>query len=472
MTKPKSITIVECQTKIQELVRLNNSYEYITELLSDTKTYNLPDLLQHPEALSLFTRDTCLSFSPYKRMEKIRKYGLIAPKNRKHFYIYDEENKEIEIIAKEYIKDFYIKKEHYLNKMKFIDISYNPLIKEYLYNMNGIEYFNNYIPPNWKKDYWYNNVEIELKDELPTIYSDFFDHICNGEKESISFLLDWLSISLQSRNRTYLCAVGEQGVGKGILGEIITELHGSINSVRIKGDSITGRFNKLMAEKTFIFLDEITYIDNKNASFIKNFNNDDMEVEFKGVDSNVEQNYSNIYMASNSIDVLPIETGDRRFSVLNLNTTILNDVYSPNHYFWENYKTKENIMKLAQYLWHRKYDTNNITRAFSSEHKKKIIASRVKDWQEDFISVFCKQNPSKTIALKEITEKLLNDNGGRKTEYSRKVFEELTKKYPGVFVVIKTIPDNASSEDREIKMFCIKIKSLKEQRDHSLKDET
>lgn len=80
------------------------------------------------------------------------------------------------------------------------------------------------------------------------IYKDFFEHLVNNDKDSFDYLLDWLSFSITGRNQTMLVAVGEQGIGKGILGEIMRELHGHENYAFTSDRSLSGNFNSTPRE--------------------------------------------------------------------------------------------------------------------------------------------------------------------------------------------------------------------------------
>ncbi|MBK7962484.1 MAG: hypothetical protein IPK04_15625 [Bdellovibrionales bacterium] len=88
--------------------------------------------------------------------------------------------------------------------------------------------------------------------------------------------------SLQNRNLTILTAIGEEGIGKGILGEIMEDLHGKQNFIKVRDTVFKEKFNAPFENKTLVYVDEIKITTREALDRIKDVVNWQIEIEKRG----------------------------------------------------------------------------------------------------------------------------------------------------------------------------------------------
>jgi hypothetical protein len=183
-------------------------------------------------------------------------------------------------------------------------IEYEPRSRhKRLYRNGKFNYFNVYEKPFWAAQ----DQNIGMP-EIPVVYKEFFTHLTDNDTASYEYLLDWLANSLQSRNRTILVAIGEQGIGKGVLGDIMRELHGEKNYAKTNDGVFKERFNGPLLFKTLVHIDEIK-IGNNDVAYnrLKDVVNDTIQIEEKCKNQITVNNHASFYICSNNLDAIPIE---------------------------------------------------------------------------------------------------------------------------------------------------------------------
>jgi hypothetical protein len=281
----------------------------------------------------------------------------------------------------------------------------------------------------------------------------FFRHLTDNDTASYEYLLDWLANSLQNRNRTILVAIGEQGIGKGVLGDIMKELHGEKNYSKTNDGVFKERFNGPLLYKTLVHVDEIK-IGNNDVAYnrLKDVVNDTLQIEEKCKNQVTINNHASFYICSNNLDAIPIEDGQRRFSLIWLteqklyDSEILNGYHSVDDFYAELMK-QENIQNLGMYLLHRKLDKNKLIRPFVSKKLEQLKSANLKEWEEWFIFDYCVKNyrnggtnlhdviDTVKPAIKKACPEL-------KTAPGRNKLEDLSKRYPKAFKVVKRSNEN------------------------------
>jgi hypothetical protein len=227
--------------------------------------------------------------------------------------------------------------------------------------IEGIITLNEYRPPSYlNNNFWIKNeAEYETildkkleksynppetwNELIPKIYLDFFNHLCSNNKESLEYLIDWMAVAVDPtmRNLTTLVLIAKQGVGKGVFFEsILRFLFGEHNSVQLRGqDALESRFNQSFANKRIIFLDEVQLKDTRALNRFKMFANVTMEIEQKGKDPIYVKNWANTLIAANDLDAIKLEQDDRRFSILQVTNTRLEE-FCAQH---DQYKTVQEL---------------------------------------------------------------------------------------------------------------------------------
>ena len=211
----------------------------------------------------------------------------------------------------------------------------------YSYEPNVFSLYSNSIKPTPVK---------ELSQELPQPVSEILDLICsvlnddaNGlivNYEEKNFILDWFAYILQhpeSRNKTGLCIVTEQGIGKNLITNTICHyLTKYFSNCNITIDQIIGQYTIDLDRKLLAVINEVDR-SKKDSDRLKSVITDEMIYINKkfGLDRNAKNACSYVFF-SNHFDTKIISNGDRRF-------TLIRSIAKPKSKEWYN-KIAENQM--------------------------------------------------------------------------------------------------------------------------------
>jgi len=341
---------------------------------------------------------------------------------------------------------------------------------------------NSYRPPIFLLDYFWkgqadaHTIEqrfIELDEWsklLPKPHLDFFTHLCNDDKESLSYLMDWLSFAVNpsTRNLTTLVLIAKQGIGKGVFFDSILEpLFGATNVVMVKGqDSLRSRFNAPYMNKRLIFFDEAVVKDDEVINRLKSFANSMLEIEQKGKDPIYVKNWANTCLASNDLNSLRIDSDDRRFSIIDTTDKRLDVMVEE-----KGYGNVEALrlrladignIKSLHYLLMTHKPTRNMNYTFTTNKKTaKIKEASLHSWQLftlEYLTELYKKN-TKRISLKQLQDKILTENEGLRAAPGRIQIEALLKDYPHVGCIrrdrtykrfVKIIGEYASADSYDV----------------------
>lgn len=153
--------------------------------------------------------------------------------------------------------------------------------------------------------------------ECPEFLERLTSHLLDGNTEQIHFLYDQMYLMLFKRAQQYLCFNGRQGAGKNFIADLIKGMVGSINYASAP-KSIFGQFNSVLRDKRIILFDEYR-VDPANHRQLKKLANDYQVIEAKGIDANKEERIHCSYiMFHNNLSDLYVESGDRRFAILDM----------------------------------------------------------------------------------------------------------------------------------------------------------
>lgn len=398
--------------------------------------FNLKEEWERPTVLVTIVQNYLASYRDYPLIQKIMRNTILRPINRKRWIIYDAENvEEFSLDGKEHLF-MLLNPDTVLSRVKTCKVVYNPTSNVILDDSGPIATYNSYRPPAWRYKHFFGQETLRQVEHPPELFMRFFRHLCANDTGSIEFLLDWLAISLQARNMTYLCTIGDEGIGKGLLGQIISRLHGAENSVTIKFDSIVKQFNALVADKTFIYLDEVNNVKSTQLDMLKRLNDSNMEVERKYQEAESNVNYSNLYLSSNHLNSLPIGPKDRRMSIIMLTETRFEQAGFTKDEI-STLLTDDNMLTdLACYLFYRKYNSSNISFAYKSQRALEMLDSTILDWQRSYLDEFCKKYAGEVVKASDVVA-LINNFAGRTRPASTPALSALSKKMPGIFTVKK-----------------------------------
>lgn len=322
-------------------------------------------------------------------------------------------------------------------KLRYVNFTYDPHMRKLLYtDRHGIACLNMYEPPDWRKNEFYFGEPLGAQPTLPPLYEEFFNHLVGGNKPSFEYLLDWLANSLRSRNYTILCAIGEQGVGKGILGEIMERLHGPSNFVKVRDQVFKSQFNAQLENRTIVHVDEVWLDTKESIDRIKDVVNGNVNIEKKGEDSRSLCNFASYYLVSNSLDAIKLEPGDRRFSIIELtDTKIAGTALMDNVRNIDNtYYSPEHIEQLALYLWNRPIRSNLMV-PFVSSRWEMVRESGLSEWEQWVVFDWAAKNRGGKLGLDKLQDLIQRQTGFRPPGRSK--IEKLCKKYPEVLAFDK-----------------------------------
>lgn len=356
-------------------------------------------------------------------------------------------------------------------RIKLVKLEYNPRSKQKLYNPTGLPgdlIYNVYQPPFWLKNHWNLGQPLEAQ-PMPEVYNKFFLSLLDNDVDSYNYLLNWIATSLKTKNMKMLGAVGSARIGKGLLAEIIAELHGKAEGNGVasgSGTKLSSQFNSVLANRTFFEFSEIKLVTAEEKMNWKNLINTQIEVEKKGVDARMEINYANVYVTSNNAsDLRALGTGDQRLSLINLTTKKLEDRLTELGYteisaLLADLRAPDNIAKLGAYFWHYPINRDLADRLFQSNTLKNFRKSQLLDWQKEFLSNYCRARAGQTVKVVDVCtwlDETLNKRlklGPTSFERLRKTVEPILAEAPSAsfFTLTKTAPNSQGERFRALKI--------------------
>jgi len=410
----------------------------------DTVIYMLSQNNNQSETMIADVVDDLVAEMPsYTVIQKIMRSKLVCdiegddPK----LTVIDPEFLKITQVSRQRIQDLFSNRFNLKDRIIPAQLEYKPLDnKLVLLNEDGSYTFNTYIPPKWQKDSFYSEGKIGIKkvDKMPAMYEKFFTHLVGNSKDSkasYSYLIKWLANGLKNKNYCILTTIGKQGIGKGVLGEIMRRLFGDNNYYQGGDRMFKGTFNSQIANKRLVYCDELLIKDKEDEDRLKLVVNDYIEIEKKGIDAVEIRNYANFYVSSNNMDAISLTADDRRFSIIELTETKLIEVLTNDEI--SELLLDKNVEKLAQYLWHYKIDEKEMMKVFVTERTENVRALGLKEWEEWFVFEYCYENKGTRVLLNDAKEAIKEQFG-----YSRSVgrgkFLDLQNKYPWHFKVVST----------------------------------
>ena len=243
--------------------------------------------------------------------------------------------------------------------------------------------------------------------------------------------------AIQGRNYTILTTIGNQGIGKGVLGEIMRQVVGDKNFYKTESRLLTKDFNKQILNKKLVYIDELKLKNTSEENKIKTLVNDYIEIEGKGVDAVEVKNYASIYVSSNDFDAIRLRGDDRRFSIIELTKKKLLKTMSEKEV--SSLLLLENISKFASFLYHRDLSDKNLSQVFISSRTAEVRESSLKAWEEFFIDDICSRGPN-DIKMTDASNEI-EDNHGSKCKPSKAAFKRLQELYPDKFGVVRKSVD-------------------------------
>lgn len=164
-------------------------------------------------------------------------------------------------------------------------------------------------------------------EQRPGDCSLFLEHvrqnICSGDESHYNYILGWMARTVQkpaSAGQVAVVLRGGQGTGKGIFAKTFGALFGRHFMQVSNASHLVGNFNAHLRDSCVLFADEAFFAgDKKHESVLKTLiTEDSLAIEAKGVDVEMQPNYTHIIMASNDDWVVPANADERRYFVLDV----------------------------------------------------------------------------------------------------------------------------------------------------------
>lgn len=274
-------------------------------------------------------------------------------------------------------------------------IEFNPFRPEQIYvgDTYGQSYthINTYQRPEWQFERELSASEIQNFSKIPAIIDRFFNHLF-PDKRCREFVFDWLHYALTARCETYLVLNGAKGVGKGILSEHICKfLMGKDNHKLAPQGVLESNFNAVLERCRMIVLDEFKIDDDEKVNKLKRYINKDQMIENKGKDTDKTiETFNSFIVSSNSTSDIRIEWDDRRFSVADLSTIKLEEVWSKDD-IKELIEAIEDsnhtaMREFGYWLMYREPQGDAFT-AFKGKHFYKLCYASLAEWSRTIIDL-------------------------------------------------------------------------------------
>jgi hypothetical protein len=172
---------------------------------------------------------------------------------------------------------------------------------------------------------------VEPKEGSWSLMQDhIFKVLASGIEEVADYIFDWLAWAVQhpdERAEVALVFIGKRGTGKGTLGNAMCHIFAQ-HAVHISSaDHLAGRFNFHLRDACMLFADEAYWPGDKGAegTLKRLITEPELFIEGKHRDAVTTRNMLHVLMASNEDWVVPAGERERRFAVLNVSESYLQD---------------------------------------------------------------------------------------------------------------------------------------------------
>ncbi len=154
------------------------------------------------------------------------------------------------------------------------------------------------------------------------------ENVCNNREDHYDYLIKWMARAVQipdTPGETAIVLRGAQGTGKSFMARAFGSLFGRHFVPITDSKHLFGGFNAHLLDCVVLFSDEALYAgDVKHESILKGLVTEEtLTTESKGVDAEVTSNFTHIILASNKQWVVPAGSNERRFFVLDVAETYM-----------------------------------------------------------------------------------------------------------------------------------------------------
>ena len=169
-----------------------------------------------------------------------------------------------------------------------------------------------------------------VEGEWAAIRRHLLEIVCSGDQNHYNYLIRWLARTVQYPElQGEVCVVmkGRQGCGKSVLSKLMRRILGDHARQVSQREHLIGKFNSHLEDCCFLFADEAIFSgDPTIRGPLKSLITESrVTIEPKGVNAFEVPNRLSIMMATNEEWAVPVETGDRRYFVLDVGSDRVDD---------------------------------------------------------------------------------------------------------------------------------------------------
>jgi len=177
---------------------------------------------------------------------------------------------------------------------------------------------------------WRGFPYLPMQGDWGLLKNHIVDVICDGNHECAEYLLSWMANAIQFPDRLGEVAIvmkGERGTGKGKLAHLFALLFGEHGLQITQARHLIGNFNAHLRTCVLLFVDEAIWAgDKEGENVLKGLVTEPtIQIEKKHIDTTVSRNRLHIMMASNNEWVVPAGNRERRYCVLQVNESHIQD---------------------------------------------------------------------------------------------------------------------------------------------------
>lgn len=424
----------EIESKIKLKIRFGESE---AEIIRDIQA-KYEDQIGTAESKEL-CKEVISNYGDFRLIQKIMRSKIVQEISGRDCYVLDTETRQAIKITRERLKEIIHPKKDICDRIYTCAFKYDPYNLRQIYeDFKGNWVYNVYRAPAWQADAFYDGIPVVQQLELPALYRKFILHLVDNDMASFDYVLDWLANAIQRRNYCILTTIGQSGIGKGTLGEIMKGVVGAENFGETGNRILAERFNAQIKHKRIVYVDEVSIKSQKEEERLKALVNNAIEVEAKGKDAEQIDNHASFYMSSNSMDAIKIYADDRRYSIVSLTNTKLLEVMEASEI--KSLTEEKNIEELAKYLFYRLVDENKMLKVFVSERTEQIRSAGLQTWHDWFLDEYAVDKAGQSVKIDEISHAISEIYN--RIRPGKKAFKELESMYPEKLKVYKPTENN------------------------------
>lgn len=264
--------------------------------------------------------------------------------------------------------------------------------------------FNKYYPPEHRLE---RDREAVLDERFVAFLEGFF---LGG---SLDYAYNWLYHSTFKKMETYLVLVGAGGIGKNLLAEALKHVHGLRNFTKAPPSALNSKFNGHLRDCTLVYYDECKFSSDRNGDSVrknrlKEWSNDYVPIEIKGVDAKTMDIFCSAIIATNNDSDVHLDQLDRKFSVMELTEERLEKRLGVEvaDFLWQYIKRKDFPHAFLNYLEARINPDFNIYKEYRGPKFESLVLSSLLNWQNELLFNFVLSGDKEKYSFESIREEI------------------------------------------------------------------